>query len=1331
MSIGKKIALGFAATLLSFALIAWTVYRNTERLIDDSHWVVHTHAVLEVIDGGFSALKSAEFSVQRYVLSGDEVDVGAYRGAQGESGGSRRRIHAAERGQSQPSPARASAARTAAFVAFARWTSSSTAERRATPKPMSRSYTTSKDETSADELRATLHEMQAEEQRLLGARNKTSEDTASTSLSVIVWGSISHDTAVSGHRRVDHAHGDTTRSSAAARGATRSAPGNMAYRIAIGTRDELGRLATEFNRMTESLSTTTVSADTEKRARARIEGLLQTISETAANLVSSTAEILAGTTQQAAGAQEQAAAVAQTVTTVNQVVQTSEQAAERARAVADISHRSLDYSRTGRKVVEDSIVVMTTVKEQVESSAESILILAEQAQAIGDIITSVNEIAEQTNLLALNAAIEASRAGEHGKGFGVVAVEVKTLADQSKKATARIRQILSEIQKATSSAVMTTEECSKSVNTASRVISQAGDNIRSLADIIDQAAASGRADRGFRDPAGAGHRADPPGDEEHQPGHQSESQLDAPDGAGGARSQRARRSLERPPAERGARRRWIGISSYSACGRTFVAELQEHVHVFNRELLALEQQPNAEIAAESIRALFRTAHSLKGAARAVSATKLESVCHALEDLLAALRDGTRTLTPEILATLFAAVDTFEETGRQFATSSEAPSNAPEPTSHRAALAAVQVPPQFDAAVPAPAPAPAAAPPHSFPPPPAAREAANQNIASDALVRVPGRKLDGLLAQSGELLIARRRFDGRRSELAAAQDLVASVRAEWRTADTFLKQWKPATKSNGARHEPHEPHEANDVLSAAALPRKAASALQTTRERLEHLERALDGLFAGMTEDMRTLDRVASSLEEQIHKVRMLPFSHACDGLFRATRDLALEQDKAVELAIEGGDTELDRSIIDGLRDPLLHVVRNAIDHGIETAEQRRAAGKPARATIRVAVPLRAEQVAITIEDDGHGIDLRARARRRPSKREPRVARKPTSRRAARDLRAGLLDRRQRHPRLRSRRRARRGEDPGRSDARQRRAGDRTPGAARVFTLLVPLTVTTLRVLFVRVGSRDVRAAVVERAALGARRSDIGLIEGREMLLLDARTDPGRLARGGARFAQHRERRWSRPSCRSVITRQQNRTRRVGRRRAAERARRGAASRSASASVACATSRRRCRCPTGRVALLLRPADLVRMGMGRAPSAAPPRLRRRSAQTSQALALLVDDSVTTRTLERSILEAAGYEVLIAVDGEQRLAAACRRRAPIIVVSDVEMPSMDGFALTETIRSSKRFRDLPVVLLTSLDSAQDRARGMESWRQRLPGQERLRSNATYSKPSASCL
>ena len=120
--------------------------------------------------------------------------------------------------------------------------------------------------------------------------------------------------------------------------------------------------------------------------------------------------------------------------------------------------------------------------------AESILGLAEQAQAIGEIIAAVSDIADQTNLLALNAAIEAARAGEHGRGFSVVAGEIKALADLSRKSTTQVRQILGEIQKATNSAVMAAEQGTKSVNDAIRTVNEAGSTIKTLTETIGEAA---------------------------------------------------------------------------------------------------------------------------------------------------------------------------------------------------------------------------------------------------------------------------------------------------------------------------------------------------------------------------------------------------------------------------------------------------------------------------------------------------------------------------------------------------------------------------------------------------------------------------------------------------------------------------------------------------------------------------------------------------------------------------------------------------------------------------------------------------------------------------
>lgn len=279
-------------------------------------------------------------------------------------------------------------------------------------------------------------------------------------------------------------HGLTDRIVLLSRVARRIAAGDRELRADIGGDDELAVLGAAFDEMTSQLRR---GIETEKAARDQLETLFRAVSETVNSLAASTAQILSSTTEQAAGVQEQASSVAQTVTTVNEVLQTSDEAARRARAVSESSQRVLEAGTAGRHAVEETIAVLDSVKQWSESMAESILELAEQAQAIGEIISTVNEIAEQTNLLALNAAIEASRAGEHGKGFAVVAAEVKTLAEQSKRATAQVRQILGDIQKATNSAVLATEEGTRSVSSAIKVAAQAGDTIRVLANSVSEA----------------------------------------------------------------------------------------------------------------------------------------------------------------------------------------------------------------------------------------------------------------------------------------------------------------------------------------------------------------------------------------------------------------------------------------------------------------------------------------------------------------------------------------------------------------------------------------------------------------------------------------------------------------------------------------------------------------------------------------------------------------------------------------------------------------------------------------------------------------------------
>ncbi|OEU71420.1 MAG: chemotaxis protein [Desulfovibrio sp. S3730MH75] len=295
-----------------------------------------------------------------------------------------------------------------------------------------------------------------------------------------------------------------------------------AYRIANGDmpdhiegadrKDELGSLATAFNKMTTSLtdmatamgriadSDLTVKVeprsenDTIGIALARMLENLKNdnikIHETVSILSSSLSQISAASAELTASAAETASAVTETNATVEEVKQTAHLSNEKSRQVADVARKAIRASQQGQKASEEAASGMRNIKHQMDTIASSIVKLAEQSQHIGDIIFVVNDLADQSNILAVNASIEASKAGEEGRGFTVVAREIRNLSDQSKQSVAQIQSILADIQKATSSAVMITEEGGKAVETGASLSSQTGESILSLSTVINQSAQS-------------------------------------------------------------------------------------------------------------------------------------------------------------------------------------------------------------------------------------------------------------------------------------------------------------------------------------------------------------------------------------------------------------------------------------------------------------------------------------------------------------------------------------------------------------------------------------------------------------------------------------------------------------------------------------------------------------------------------------------------------------------------------------------------------------------------------------------------------------------------
>jgi methyl-accepting chemotaxis protein len=205
-------------------------------------------------------------------------------------------------------------------------------------------------------------------------------------------------------------------------------------------------------------------------------------------LTSSIAEIMATSSQLASSAAETATAVGETTTTVEEVKQTGQVSAEKAKYVSENAQKITQVAQHGKKATEDLVAGINVIRERMESIAESIVRLSEQGQAIGEIIATVNDIADQSNLLAVNAAIEAAKAGDQGKGFAVVAQEIKGLAEQSKKATASVRTILTDIQRGTGNAVMATEQGSRAVEAGIKQSASAREAIGALTESVIEAA---------------------------------------------------------------------------------------------------------------------------------------------------------------------------------------------------------------------------------------------------------------------------------------------------------------------------------------------------------------------------------------------------------------------------------------------------------------------------------------------------------------------------------------------------------------------------------------------------------------------------------------------------------------------------------------------------------------------------------------------------------------------------------------------------------------------------------------------------------------------------
>lgn len=694
---------------------------------------------------------------------------------------------------------------------------------------------------------------------------------------------------------------------------------------------------------------------------------------------------------------------------------------------------------------------------------------------------------------------------------------------------------------------------------------------------------------------------------------------------------------------------------------TFKVEAAEHLQEIGKGLLHLEKTAAPEAQQQLIETVFRAAHSLKGAARAVDFTEIESLCQSIEDLFAAWKRRESLPTPSSLDTAHRAIDKMAE-----AISASAVAERP--------------PRPSEETLPA-SPQPTSMPMTGVP-----------MTGETETVRITVGSLDARLLEAEEMLAAKLAVDQRAADMAALAARLEQWRKEWARVQPRMRALRPTL----------------DRQRDAASPdlRGLAEFVDWNHDYFRALEGKVTALRRAAEQDRLLIGKLVDDLLENSKKLLMLPLATLAGLLSKLVRDQCRDQGKEGELTIHGEEVTIDKRILEQLKDPLVHLLRNCIDHGIETPEQRRRAGKPPRAEITLAVsPVNSTQVEISVSDDGAGIDVekvKAAAVKRgivaPNTSdhlseaaalalvfETEVSTSPMiTRVSGRGL--GLAIVREKVEKL-----------GGRVAIESRR------GSGTTIRMTLPLTLATFRGVLVESARRlfILPTAQVERVTR-FKPQEVQTVEGRRTLALNGRAValvdlaevlqlPPTLQKPGA------------PEATPILVLG------AGEQRIAfvvdavldERevlVKRLAKPLSRVRNIAGATV-----LGSGEVAPILNVADLLKsaraagVGVRAAPAMTP------SAGPAKRI-LVVEDSITSRMLLKGILESAGYDVKTAVDGIDGFTALRAERFDL-VVSDVEMPRMDGFDLTARIRADRGLAEVPVVLVTALDSREDRERGID--------------------------
>lgn len=722
---------------------------------------------------------------------------------------------------------------------------------------------------------------------------------------------------------------------------------------------------------------------------------------------------------------------------------------------------------------------------------------------------------------------------------------------------------------------------------------------------------------------------------------------------------------------------------------TFKVEARDHLQTIGSGLVELEKASEENPRADVLDATFRSAHSLKGAARAVNLMDIESVCQAMESVFADLKRGAIERSTGLFDLLHQAADVLEK----LVLASEAPPGSiPKPpiTEVIHSLERVRMMQGMPAQSVFPAKAAEPAPPAAALPP--VREMTDT-------VRVATSRLDAVLLQVEELLSAKLSAGEHAARLKGLQPRITEWKKRWAKLrpDMQLMRHSIDAKKNGNGSPALDPYSAHFV-----------EFLEWNQFFFETLETDLMELTAAANHDDRAVGAMVDNLLDEMKKVVMQPFSTLLDVFPRLVRDLSRNQHKEVDLVIHGGEVEIDRRILEEMKDPCIHLVRNCLDHGIEAPAERVSRGKSPRGTINVSISAKnGSNVELLISDDGAGID--------------------TGKVKAAVVRQGLVSREKaesfgRNEAITAMFESGISTSPMITDISGRGLGlaivkekveklnglvsvETEKGKGSTFRIVLPLTLARFRGIIVSVWEHlfVLPTSNVERVAR-IKKQEIVTVENRETISING--EAMSLARLSDVLELPAPARPQEPAATlpivvlaanhhriafvvdGILNEQEVLVKPLGKQ--LQRV----------VNVAGATV-----LSTGKVAAILSVPDLMRSAVRRSAEAtAAPAVPGESGAVERRSVLVAEDSITSRTLLKNILETAGYQVQTAVDGVDAFTKLQSEEFDI-VISDVDMPRMNGFGLTAKIRADKRFSGIPVVLVTALDSRQDREHGID--------------------------